>query len=83
MSSSMFNDLCKQFLQNDEAIAIETGNYPEPYFMFMANSKKLPRRTIRNDNNGINVVEVQEQVNMAFSLRYLNLFTSSISDSVK
>ncbi len=79
----MFNDLCKQFLQNDEALAIETSNYPEPYIMFMANTKKLPRRTIRNDNNGINVVEVKEPVNMAFSLRYLNLFTSSISDTVK
>jgi hypothetical protein len=82
MGSHMFNDLCKQFFQNDESIEIETGNYPEQYFIFMANTKKLPRRTIRNDNNGNTVVEVKEPFKAAFSLKYLNLFTSTISDTV-
>jgi hypothetical protein len=78
----MFNDLCKQFSQNDEAIEIETGNYPEPYYIFMAYTKKLPRRTIRNDNNGNTILEVKEPVKASFALRYLNLFTSTISDTV-
>jgi hypothetical protein len=78
----MFNDLCKQFLQNDESIAIEALNYSEPYFVFMANTKRLPRRTIRNDNKGNTLIEVKEQFRASFSLKYLNLFASTISDTV-
>ncbi len=87
MSSSEFTRICRELYQLAETVIIETN---KSYIKFSVSSEVVGG-SIKIDANEsgekdeMTVFNVDEPVNLAFALRYLNMFTkaSSLSQQVK
>jgi len=86
MSSSEFTRICRELYQLAETVVIETNKT----FIKFSVSSEVVGGSIKIDANDSGekdentVVNVEEPVNLAFALRYLNMFTkaSSLSQQV-
>lgn len=86
MSSSEFTRICRELYQLAETVIIETNKNS---IKFSVNSEVVGG-SIKIDANDscekdeMTIVNVEEPVNLAFALRYLNMFTkaSSLSQQV-
>jgi len=84
MSSGEFSKLMKELYHLSETVNIETGKDSVTFHI----SSDLVKGDIRLENNDSNqnktYIKVEEPVNLAFALRYLNMFTkaSPLSENV-
>ena len=87
MSSNEFTRICRELYQLSETVSIETNKQFVKFSVtgdVVGGSVKLDT----NDNSGSKddfiTIKVDESVNLAFALRYLNMFTkaSSLSEQV-
>jgi proliferating cell nuclear antigen len=88
MSSSEFTRICRELYQLAETVIIETNKT----FIKFSVSSEVVGGSIKIDSNNdscekdeMTSINVEEPVNLAFALRYLNMFTkaSSLSQQVK
>ena len=86
MSSSEFTRICRELFQLSETVSIETNKNFVKFSVTGENiggSVKLEANDLSTKDEQISI-KVDEPVNLAFALRYLNMFTkaSSLSDQV-
>ena len=86
MSSSEFTRICRELYSLNETVNIETT---KDSIKFSVNSESVGGSIKLEKNDSSNLeekcsIEVVENVNLAFALRYLNMFTkaSSLSQQV-
>jgi len=96
MPSGEFTRICRELFQLSETVVVETNKY---YVKFSVigdvvggsikidgneTSEKENSTSINVSNNNLTIKKVEEPVNLAFALRYLNMFTkaSSLSEQV-
>jgi proliferating cell nuclear antigen len=85
-SSNEFTRICRELYQLSETVTVETN---KSYIKFSVSGDSVGG-SIRIDSNNSDevdentVIHVDEPVNLAFALRYLNMFTkaSSLSQQV-
>jgi len=96
MPSGEFTRICRELFQLSETVVVETNKF---YVKFSVigdvvggsikidgneTSEKENSTSINVSNNNLTIKKVEEPVNLAFALRYLNMFTkaSSLSEQV-
>ena len=86
LSSSEFTRICRELYSLNETVNIETSKNS---IKFSVNSENVGGSIKIEENESSNsdeqcIVQVEEAVNLAFALRYLNMFTkaSSLSPQV-
>jgi proliferating cell nuclear antigen len=87
MSSAEFTRICRELYQLSETVVIETN---KNYIKFSVQGEvvggaiKIDANDSGNSSTDNTYIQVEENVNLAFALRYLNMFTkaSSLSSEV-
>jgi proliferating cell nuclear antigen len=82
MNSGEFTRICRELYALSETVTIETN---KNYAKFLVSGEVVNGSiTIEGDDDNETLINVEESVNLAFALRYLNMFTkaSSLSDKV-
>jgi proliferating cell nuclear antigen len=87
MSSSEFTRICRELYHLSETVNIETN---KNYIKFIVTGEVVGGSVQIEANESASkddriFINVEESVNLAFALRYLNMFTkaSSLSDQVR
>jgi proliferating cell nuclear antigen len=85
MSSSEFTRICRELYALSETVIIETN---KSYVRFVVSGEVVGgsiKIEAGDDGSGETIINVEESVNLAFALRYLNMFTkaSSLSEQVR
>ena len=81
MSSSEFSRICKELYAINETVNIEAD---KNYFRFYVNNASVGGGFTFESNDSENIelqckIETDNAVNLAFALRYLNMFTKAAS----
>ena len=87
MSSNEFTRICRELYQLSETVSIETNKQFIKFSVtgdVVGGSVKLDTNEVSGSKDDHITIKVDESVNLAFALRYLNMFTkaSSLSEQV-